>query len=72
MLFSKCNHNLIGFLLCTLTSLLVPVMGITKVSSIIRISILLTKIIIGAEYNAITTLTKQNTVNKKKGKQKMF
>jgi len=41
-------------------------MGITKLSSIICISILLTKIIIGAEYNAITTLTKQNTVKQRK------
>lgn len=49
------------------TSLPVPLVGITKLSSVIGVSMLLTKIIIGAEYNAITTLTKQNPV---KGKHK--
>lgn len=40
------------------TSLLVPVMSITKLSNVICISILLSKIIIGAEHHAITILTK--------------
>lgn len=66
LLFSKYKCNSIGFSPCIQTSLLVPLMGITKLSSIIRISILLTKIIIGAEYNAIMTLTKQNTVKQRK------
>lgn len=62
LLFPLCNT---GCLLFIPTSLLVPLMGITKLSSIIGVSILLTKIIIGAEHNAITTLTKQNAVKRK-------
>lgn len=48
------------------TSVLVPVMGVTKLINIIPVPILMMKIVISAEHNAITTLTKQNSVNKKK------
>ena len=50
------------------TSVLVPVMGITKLINIIPVPILMVKIVISAEHNAITTLTKQNSVNKRNHK----
>lgn len=50
------------------TSVLVPVMGITKLINIIPVPILMEEIVISAEHNAITTLTKQNSVNKRNHK----
>lgn len=50
------------------TSILVPVMGITKLINIIPVPILMVKIVISAEHNAITTLPKQNSVNKRNHK----
>lgn len=43
-------------------------MGITKLINIVPVPILMMKIVISAEHDAITTLTKQNSVNKRNHK----
>jgi hypothetical protein len=54
------------------TSVLVPIMGITKLINIIPVPILMMKIVISAEHNAIATLTKQNSVNKRNHKGSIY
>lgn len=43
-------------------------MGITKLINIVPVPILMMKIVISAEHDAIATLTKQNSVNKRNHK----